>query len=187
MGFALTWPLYQARALTYAADTKLPLLSDDPNSLPPLPPHPGVDVDSAKRLAQELAIKAVSLVLPRFRSVEPSQVAEFRTQVQPLVRPFRIEMVKLTSELHEALASGANDRELRSLCQSIVDTKVAPALSDLSRQLREPVRPFHRVLLNIAEVGLATASSTVSPELTVGWALLPWRQDCVRVHTGLSR
>lgn len=99
-------------------------------------------------------------------------MAEFRSEVQPLVRPFRTEMVRLTSDLQGAFASGATDAELQALCRAIVDSKVGPALADLSKRLRNPVRPFHRVLVDIAEAGMAAASSTVSPALTVGWALI---------------
>jgi hypothetical protein len=172
VGFALTWPFYQARALRYAAETNLPFVSDDPTSAPPLPPHPTLDADRAKRVAQQLAIEAVSLVLPSFRSVEPSQVAEFRSKVQPLMRPFRTEMVKLTSDVHTAMVSGSSDKELQALCRAIVETRVGPALSDLSKQLHAPLRPFQKVLIDIAEVGIAAASSTLSPTLTAGWALL---------------
>jgi hypothetical protein len=131
-----------------------------------------VDGERAKRLAQQLAVEAVSLVLPTFRSVEPIQVAEFRSEVQPLVRPFRTEMVKLTADLSTAIAAGATEDELRGLCRGIVDSKVGPALADLARQLRDPVRPFRKVIVDVSEGVLAAASSTMTPKLTVGWALL---------------
>lgn len=75
-------------------------------------------------------------------------MAEFRSEVQPLVRAFRTEMVRLTSDLQGAFASGATDAELQALCRAIVDSKVGPALADLSKRLRNPVRPFHRVLVD---------------------------------------
>jgi hypothetical protein len=135
-------------------------------------PHPAADAERTKQLAQLLASEAVSLVLPAFRSVDLEQVAEFRHQVQPLVRPFRIEMVRLTIELAGAIAAGASDVEIRAMAQVVVNSKVAPALDDLARQLRGPVRPFHKLCIDAAEVGLAAASSTLSPQLSIGWALL---------------
>lgn len=171
-GFALTWPLYQARALQYAAQTRLQFVSDDPLCVPPLPPHPELGSDRTKHLAQQLAVEAIKIVLPQFRSVELGQVAEFRSQVQPLIRPFRTEMVKLTADLTAAITVGSTDDELRGLCRALVESRIAPALTDLARQLRDPATPFRKVMIDFSEAAVAAASSTLSPALTVGWALL---------------
>ena len=126
-GYALTWPFYQARALDYAGSRSLPLLSDDPGAVPPFPLHPGSTLDT-KALAQQLAVQALSLVLPPMRSVEPATVPEFRSEVRPLVQPFRKEMVKMTADLSAAITAGASDRELTVLCKTIAESRVIPAL-----------------------------------------------------------
>ena len=170
-GFALTWPLYQVRALQYSSKESLPLISDDPLSIPPLPnhPNPGVDV---KGLAQQLAIQAVSLALPYFRSVDPARVSEFRFEVQPLAREFRSEMVKMTAELAAAIAGGASDGDLRQACEHIARTKVLPALNDLSRQIQEPIKPWKDVVMNLGEAGLTVYGSIEQPLIGVAWALI---------------
>jgi hypothetical protein len=164
-----TWPLYQARAIQYAYANRLPLVSDDPRARPPLPAHPAT-LD-AKTLAQQIAIEALQLALPTFQSVNPIEVAEFRSQVEPMVKPFRLEMVKLTTELHTAIVSGLGNEELIRLCRGIAEARVLPAARDLARQLREPLRPWHKVILEITEVAVAAAASTVAPHLTLAWVI----------------
>jgi hypothetical protein len=105
----LTWPLYQARAIQYAYENRLPLVSDDGRLVPPLPRHPASTVPTA-RLAQQLAVEALALFMPRFKSVTPTQVADFRGEIGSLVKPFRFEMVRLTSELQ-----GARSRDTPAL------------------------------------------------------------------------
>ena len=170
-GFALTWPFYQARALQHAAEHQLPLVSDDPTCIPPLPHHPA-NLATSKSLAQQLAVEALSFLLPPLRSVEPDQVAEFRAEIQPLVRPFRIEMVKMTTELGIAITSGADDEDLRQACRRLAESRVLPALQDLSKQLKDPLKPFHKIAIDVSEAALATVSSSISPALVVGWAIL---------------
>jgi hypothetical protein len=170
-GFALTWPLYQARALQHAAEYRLPLISDDPTYMPPLPPHPD-DIVSSKGLAQQLAVEALSLALPPLRSVEPEHVAEFRAEIQPLVQPFRREMVKMTADLGIAITTGVKDKELGQACRHLAESRVLPALQDLSKQLKDPLKPFHKIAIDLSEAALATVSSSIAPALVVGWAVL---------------
>jgi hypothetical protein len=169
--FALTWPLYQARALHYASEHQLPLVSDDPSCIPPFPTHPSV-LTSSKGLAQQLAVEALSLLLPPFRSVEPDQIAEFRAEVQPLVRPFRHEMVKFTADVNGGIASGASETELKQAIKNLVESRVLPALQDLSKQLAVPGKSFHKIAIDLGEAALATAASTQSPALGIGWAVI---------------
>lgn len=169
--FALTWPFYQARALQHSTEYQLPLVSDDPTCIPPFPEHP-TNLINSKSLAQQLAVEALSLLLPPLRSVEPNQVAEFRSEIQPLVQPFRREMVKMTAELSIAIASGVGDEDLRQACRRLAESRVLPALQDLSKQLTDPLKPFHKIAIDLTEAILATASSSISPALVVGWAIL---------------
>lgn len=170
-GSALIWPFYQARALQYASAKNLPLISDDLTCIPPFPRHREAPPD-AKGLAQQLAIEAVSLVLPSFLSVEPERVAEFRAETKSLVRPFRTEMVKFTAELASAIATGASAKDLEAASRFLAETRVLPALQDLARQLKDPVKPFHRIAIDIGEAAMATASGGLSPALTAGWCIL---------------
>jgi hypothetical protein len=171
VGTALTWPMYQARALQYSMTHKLPLVSDDPSVVPPFPQHSDPE-GLARGLAQQTAIEAVALALPQFLSVELDRVAQFRDESKGMAQPFRIEMLKFTAELTSAIASGATDEELRKACQAIAQTRVAPALADLSRQLKDPIKPFHKIAIDISEAAAATASSIASPVLTVAWAVI---------------
>lgn len=184
---ALTWPMYQARALQYASVSGLPLVSDDLRVVPPLPQHQDPKWNT-KALAQQLAVEAVSLVLPKFRSVEPSVIPEFRQDIQPLARPFRMEMVKMTSELGFAIASGATETDLRALCKHIAQARVLPALEDLSRRMNEPLRPWHRTVLDVTEGALSAVASvsTSLPELVIAWALFRGAKiasDYAKVYT----
>lgn len=131
----LTWPLYQARAVRYAYAKRLPLVSDDARLLPPLPRHPAAKGRTTS-LAQQLAVEALALFMPRFKSVTPVQVANFRGEVQAIVQPFRLEMVRLTSELHLAIASGTSDQEIVQLVVVSPKAGFSPPRSSLRRNSR---------------------------------------------------
>ncbi len=167
---AHVWPLYQSRAIQYAHESKLPLVSDDQNYVPPFPRHPQVRW-STRDLAQQLAFEAVSIALPPFISVRPVQVAEFRSEIQPVVKPFRLEMVKLTAELATAIASDTSEDDLKAYCRALVESKVLPRVDELRAELAGPLRPWHKVVLEVTEIGVATAASTSAPALTFAWAL----------------
>jgi hypothetical protein len=78
----------------------------------------------------------------------------------------------MSSELGAAITSGSSDKDLRALCRLTAESRVLPALQDLSKQLTDPLKPFHRIAIDLAEATLATASSSISSSLAVGWAVL---------------
>lgn len=168
--FALTWPLYQARAILYAKERQLRLLTDDRGIIPPLPMDP--DHSDTKAIAQQLAFEALALTIPKFKSVELATIPEFRSLVAPYVRPFRQEMIKFTADVHLAIASGAGAEEVRQYCGALAETRIIPHLAQLRAELDRPIRPWTKNALDILEIGLGAMSSKHEPALTMIWAVL---------------
>jgi hypothetical protein len=182
---SLVWPLYQVRAVRYAEEAGLPLLSDDPLAMPPLPAHPDAET-LTRRLAQQLAMEAVSLVLPRFKSVTLSQVIEFRGELEPLVRPFRQEMIAMAADLGAAILGGATDKDLKALAGVLAYSRIAPKLRALSKEMAQPLKPFHKMAIDVTEFAVAAASSSLSPALSIGWVCIRGAKivsDYVRLYT----
>jgi hypothetical protein len=144
--------------------------------LPPLPEHPEMSL-LTRTLAQQLAVEAVSLVLPPFQSVDPDAIAAFRESLGDLARPFRVTMIEMTAELNAAIAAGATDAELQAQCRHIAVSKVLPELDRLSKELREPLRPWHRTVLDVTEAALyavaapTAAAAAIPITIVAAWAL----------------
>lgn len=134
---------YPASALLYAARLGLPVISDDPSF--PLPALPiGAVKNHTKLLTSILAIECVKLVLPRVPILLPSDLAELRAETASLVKPFRLELLRLAVELNTMLASDATLSELQRTAQLVAETRVYPQLEEVRATVENPAKPWHK-------------------------------------------
>lgn len=143
------WITYPVNALLYSLRTGIPLVNDNPNL--PVPGLPGAPAKSnATLLASVLAIESVKIVLPRLKAYAFEEVAEFREETREIVKPFRIEMLKLSKELNGAIQSESSMEDIQREAKFLAETTVAPALFDLCQIIEAPASPWHKRAIDLA-------------------------------------
>lgn len=153
---------YPANALVFAAQRNLPLIND----LEWLP-VPGIPVDpkaNAKLLATILTMESISLVLPRLKPLQPAALRDFREELAPHIKPFRVAMLKLSKELNAAIHSGAPLVDVQKQAQFLVQTDVYPKLLELEAVIQNPHKHWYRRTVDLAKA---------TPELAANFATLP--------------
>jgi hypothetical protein len=153
---------YPANALVFAAQRNLPLIND----LEWLP-VPGIPVDpkaNAKLLATILTMESVSLVLPRLKPLQPTALRDFREELAPHIKPFRVAMLKLSKELNVAIQAGAPLGEVQKQARFLVQTDVYPKLAELDAVIQNPHKHWYRRAVDLAKA---------APELAANFATLP--------------
>jgi hypothetical protein len=153
---------YPANALVFAARRNLPLVND----LEWLP-VPGIPVDpkaNAKLLATILTMESVSLVLPRLKPLQPAALRDFREELAPYMKPFRVAMLKLSKELNVVIQAGASLAEVQKQARFLVQTDVYPKLAELDAVIQNPHKHWYRRAVDLAKA---------APELAANFATLP--------------
>jgi hypothetical protein len=169
-----SWLSYPAHALLYAARTGTVLVNDNPH-LPVLSVGSPDMRSNAKQLATILALESVRLVLPPLRALSPPELAEFREETKQLVQPFRRAMLKLSKDLHTAIASDAQLADVQREARFLVETTVGPELDEMKEALARPPQAWYRW---VASAGRAV------PEIAGAFATMPWN---LAIATSLTR
>jgi hypothetical protein len=149
------WINYPANALVYAAKHGLPFINDDPDLPVPSLGSQEHRKNNARILSIIMAIECVKLTLPRVPVLMPAQLAEFREQVRPHVRPFRRGMLEAAKELNAAIESGASDEDVQIAAEFIAKTHVVPRIEELRDALSHAAPSWKKT---VAEMGVAIGS-----------------------------
>ncbi|HNX29468.1 MAG TPA: hypothetical protein PKN87_08690 [Syntrophomonadaceae bacterium] len=142
-----SWITYPTNALIFSTRNQIPLINDNPAL--PIPSLGNADVKSnAKLLATILALESVKLALPNLKSLTPEQIVEFRHEFKEYIKPFRLSMLRLSSDLNGALHSGMELEDVQNEAKFLVETKVYPDLEELKEYLSTPSKPWYSRLFD---------------------------------------
>ncbi|MGO8732983.1 MAG: hypothetical protein ACLQVM_09320 [Terriglobia bacterium] len=161
---------YPANALVFAAKNNLPIVNDQEWL-----PVPGIPVDpksSAKLLAIILAMESVRLILPNISPLQPAAFKDFREEIAPDVKPFRLAMLKLAKELNGAISSGISIADVQKEAKFLAETKVYPELANLESVLTNPARHWYKRASDLAKS---------APELISNFFTLPTSMALAKV------
>lgn len=127
---------YQANALLYSSERRIPLLNDDPRV--PVPALTGMDAKhNAAVLATIMAMECAQLVLPQVPELQPAQIVEAREELKRYVRPFRLSLLQLAGQLNAAVEATADYAEIKRAAEFIAATEVYPKLEEFKNALRK--------------------------------------------------
>jgi hypothetical protein len=140
---------YPANALLFATRNQLPLINDVPWL--PVPGIPGEVKGNAKLLATILAMESVAFVLPKIKPLTPEALKDFREELSPHVKPFRLAMLRLTKELNAAIEHGATLPEAQKHAKFLVETEVFPNLAELEAVIQNPKKHWYRRAADLAK------------------------------------
>ncbi|MBA4336411.1 hypothetical protein C0416_01370 [bacterium] len=145
-----SWLTYPANALIYSEKRNLPLINDNPNM-----PVPGLGGQSArdnpKLLSTILAFESIKMILPDFKPLQPEEFPEFREQIKKHVKPFRLNMLKLSKELHQIINNNASIEEVQKEAMVLAETTVYPELEELKHIINTPSQPWYKRLIQFAQ------------------------------------
>lgn len=161
---------YPANALVFAAKNGLPLINDQ-ESLP----VPGLATDAksnAKLLATVLAIESVRLVLPTVRTLEPAALKEFREEIAPDVKQFRLAMLRLAKELNAAISAAMPITAVQKEARFLAETKIYPELANLESILQNPKKHWYRRAADFAKSAPELVSNFLTMPLSTALAKL---------------
>ena len=128
---------YQCNALLYAARHGIPLLNSDPKI--PVPAIGGETAkNNAKLLSSIIAMECVNMALPEIGALQPRQILEAREELATYVKPFRLSMLRLSSQLNQSIESDSSSGEIVAAAKFVVDTEVYPSLMELKNELAKP-------------------------------------------------
>lgn len=153
---------YPANALVFAAKNNLPVINDQ--EWLPVPGIPADPKSNAKLLATIIAMECIRLALPNIAPLEPVALKEFREEIAPDVRPFRLAMLRLAKELNEAISSGMSIADVQKEARFLVETKIYPELVSLESILTNPAKHWHKRASEFAQS---------APELISNFFTLP--------------
>jgi hypothetical protein len=153
---------YPANALVFATKNNLPVINDQ--EWLPVPGIPVNPKSNGKLLATILAMESVRLALPNVAPLQPVALKEFREEIAPDVKPFRLAMLRLAKELNEAISSGMSIADVQKEAKFLVETKVYPELANLESILANPAKHWYRRAAELAKC---------APELISNFFTLP--------------
>ena len=162
---APSWLTYPAYAFVFACARGLPVLNDNPNL-----PVPGIgsalDVKrDVKALATIMALESLRLVLPEALPIlQPHDLREFRRDLEPCTKPFRLKMLRLAKELDAAIQSNAPLSEVQQHARFLAETTVFPEISEMEKFMRTAQKPWTRRAVDLVKC---------APELAVAFVTLP--------------
>jgi hypothetical protein len=161
---------YPANALVFAAKNNLPIVNDQEWL-----PVPGIPVDpksNAKLLATIIALESVRLALPNIGPLQPAALKEFREEIAPDVKPFRLAMLRLAKELNEAISNGMSIADVQKEARFLVEAKIYPELANLESILTNPAKHWYRRAADLAQS---------APELISNFFTLPMSMALAKV------
>ncbi len=130
---------YQANALLYSSEHKIPLLNDDPRV--PVPAMTGMDArHNATLLAAIMAMECVQLVLPEVPELQPAQIVEARDDLKGYLRPFRMSLLELAGKLNSAIEATSDYDGIKRAAEFIATTEVYPKLEEFKNALAKHER-----------------------------------------------
>lgn len=130
---------YQAGAIAYASQKELPLLDDGSGLALPFRAR---YKNNASSLAALVALESASIVLPDLPLLRPQEIVDFRSDNVKELQSFRASMLRYGRTLNADIAEGTPAEEVVRKARFLVETEIAPALHDLSRDLSNPNRPW---------------------------------------------
>jgi hypothetical protein len=161
---------YPANALLFANRKQLPLINDVPGL--PVPGIPGDVKGNAKLLATILALESVALVLPKVKPLTPEALKDFREELSPYARPFRLAMLRLTKQLNAGIEHGATLPEVQKHAKFLVETEVFPNLAELEAVIQNPTKHWYRRAADLAKDAPEIAASFFTMPLHLAVAKL---------------
>jgi len=153
---------YPANALLFAARNGLPLINDVEDL--PVPGLPGDAKSNAKLLATILTMESIRLVLPRLAPLEPKALRDFREELAPHLKPFRVAMLRLAKDLNGSIEAGATLVDVQKQAKFLVQTDVYPRLAELEAIVKNPTKHWSRRAVDIAKA---------VPELALNFSTMP--------------
>lgn len=177
---APSWLTYPSNALIYSLEHQIPLISDDPYL-----PIPGTGSmahstakSNAKILSQILAIECIKLILPNLKLLKFEEIFNLREKTRDYIKPFRLEMLKLSEFLNEAIDSKMNNEEIIEEAKFIVDTKVYPKIEKLDKLIRNKSKSwFRRFIFNTGKL---------IPEISANFSSLPPEAAFIKALTKIG-
>lgn len=166
---------YPANALVYAAKNHLPLINDQEWL-----PVPGIATDAksnAKILAIILAMESVRLVLPNLKPLHPAALKDLREEIRSDVRPFRLAMLRLASELNAVISAGAPIEVIQKEAKFLAETKIYPELHHLEGVLNNPTKHWYRKAADFAKA---------APQLAMNFFTLPREMALAQLIASLA-
>lgn len=152
---------YPAHALLYAKARGIPVINDDPGM-----PVPAVQADmGAAGLSSILAAECLRLALPVIPKLSIPQIIEVRHELQGPLTAFRNAMVRLSKDLDARVRGGDETRSVQEHARFVIETSVAPTISELEASMAKPKQPWLRRAVEMAKLApdLAVAFTTLSP------------------------
>lgn len=150
---------YQARAIDYAAKHNLPLLDDGSGlALPFRTRHK----ENAKSLSTLLAIESVGLILPDLPLMTCQELVDFRLENTAELKNFRASMLRYARSLNAEITSETSTEELIEKARFLVETEIAPAMHELSRDLSNPNRPWLRRMADGARISTSLLTGVLT-------------------------
>lgn len=138
-----SWLTYPANALIYSKNNNMFLVNDNP--FMPVPSLGGISVkDNAKLLSTILAMESVRMVLPTFNILSPKEIPEFRHQINPYLKPFKLNMIKLSKELNQLINNNASIEEIQIKAKFLAETTIYPELEELKHIINSPTKPWYK-------------------------------------------
>jgi hypothetical protein len=117
-------------------------------------------------------MESVRLVLPNLSPLQPVALKEFREEIAPDVRPFRLAMLRLAKELNDAISSGMSIADVQKEAKFLVETRVYPELGHLEGILKNPAKHWYRRAADLAKD---------APELISNFFTLPTSMAVAKV------
>lgn len=152
---------YPANALLYAQARGIPVLNDDPGM-----PVPAVhQAMGSAGLSAVLAAECLRLALPVVPMLSIPQIIEVRHELQGPLAAFRNAMVRLSKDLDARVRGGDETRSVQEHARFVIETSVAPTISELEAAMTRPAQPWLRRAVEMAKLvpDLALAFTTLSP------------------------
>ncbi|MFC7292889.1 hypothetical protein [Hirschia litorea] len=138
--------VYSAAALNYAAQKGLPIINDEP-----MLGMPKLDAGSLKHntsaLASALAVECIQFVLPSIPKLDFSELLDFRDEMKPHVKRFRLAILRMAKTLSQHIEDGAEAEAISNAAKFIVETEVQPLLIELREFAESENRPWHKQLI----------------------------------------
>src|SRR5205814_7094374 len=107
-----------------------------------------------------LTMESVSLVLPRLKPLQPAALRDFREELAPYVKPFRLAMLKLSKELNGAIQGGCSLAEVQKQARFLVQTDLYPKLTELDAVIQNLHKHWYRRAVDL-EIGRASCRERV--------------------------
>jgi hypothetical protein len=125
-----------------------------------------------------LAVECIKMALPQVPVLGITELLDFREEMTPHVRDFRLALLNAAKSLNAQIVAGIDADELGEAVRFVVETEIAPLIADLRAYAESPARPFHKRILDLGRPLVAMMSGEF-------WAMPPGTQ-LARVAQGYA-